>query len=80
MGNMSYCRFQNTLMDLEDCLENIEGSELPLDEYLDTKRENSGEDYEYEPLSHEEANAARNLIARMAEFLENYEDQLTDIV
>jgi len=22
MGNMSYCRFQNTLMDLRDCIEN----------------------------------------------------------
>ena len=24
MSNMSYCRFQNTLRDLEDCLEHIE--------------------------------------------------------
>lgn len=24
MANMSYCRFQNTLIDLVDCLENID--------------------------------------------------------
>ena len=24
MGNMSYCRFQNTVQDLEDCYENME--------------------------------------------------------
>ena len=24
MSNMSYCRFQNTLHDLEDCYENME--------------------------------------------------------
>jgi hypothetical protein len=24
MANMSYCRFQNTLKDLQDCYENIE--------------------------------------------------------
>ena len=24
MANMSYCRFQNTLVDLVDCLENID--------------------------------------------------------
>lgn len=24
MGNMSYCRFENTYRDLEDCFENID--------------------------------------------------------
>ena len=28
MGNMSYCRFKNTSMDLQDCLEAIENKEL----------------------------------------------------
>jgi hypothetical protein len=28
MPNMSYCRFSNTLADLEDCYENIDVSEL----------------------------------------------------
>ena len=31
MSNMSYCRFRNTLPDLEDCYENMfEGKELEL--------------------------------------------------
>ena len=28
MGNMSYCRFKNTSMDLGDCLEAIENEEI----------------------------------------------------
>ena len=28
MPNMSYCRFENTLRDLEDCLENMDDKEL----------------------------------------------------
>ena len=28
MGNMSYCRFENTTKDLEDCLEAIENGEI----------------------------------------------------
>lgn len=32
MANMSYCRFQNTLADLRDCYENIEGHELSAEE------------------------------------------------
>ena len=27
MGNMSYCRFANTLADLQDCYENIEDTD-----------------------------------------------------
>lgn len=28
MGNMSYCRFQNTLQDLRDCYENMDDTDL----------------------------------------------------
>jgi len=28
MANMSYCRFQNTLSDLRDCYENLNGNNL----------------------------------------------------
>ena len=28
MGNMSYCRFKNTSIDLQDCLEAIENNEI----------------------------------------------------
>lgn len=27
MGNMSYCRFQNTIQDLHDCYENMDNLE-----------------------------------------------------
>jgi hypothetical protein len=39
MGNMSYCRFKNTSMDLQDCLEAIENNEI--DDLVD---------YEYEGI------------------------------
>ena len=32
MGNMSYCRFQNTLHDLRDCYENLDDQDLYNDE------------------------------------------------
>jgi len=38
MSNMSYCRFQNTSMDLQDCLDNIDDDELSLDEERARKR------------------------------------------
>lgn len=32
MANMSYCRFQNTLMDLQDCYENMDDEDLSEEE------------------------------------------------
>ena len=32
MSNMSYCRFQNTFIELEDCYEHIEDNDLSQDE------------------------------------------------
>lgn len=32
MANMSYCRFQNTLQDLIDCAENMDGGDLSFEE------------------------------------------------
>ncbi len=32
MSNMSYCRFQNTLIDLQDCKENMNDSDLSPEE------------------------------------------------
>jgi hypothetical protein len=31
MGNMSYCRFENTLQDMQDCIDAIDGEEEKLD-------------------------------------------------
>lgn len=32
MANMSYCRFHNTLLDLQDCYENLDDEDLSPDE------------------------------------------------
>ena len=32
MGNMSYCRFQNTLKDLRDCYEHLDDEDLSEEE------------------------------------------------
>jgi hypothetical protein len=48
MGNMSYCRFQNTVSDLEDCLDTLNG----LDEYYQY----------YDDLSEDEQKALLRLI------------------
>lgn len=34
MSNMSYCRFQNTVRDLQDCLAHIEDTDLSMEEFL----------------------------------------------
>ncbi|MCA1800577.1 MAG: hypothetical protein LC687_04065 [Actinobacteria bacterium] len=33
MANMSYCRFENTLADLRDCIENFEDDQLSTSEF-----------------------------------------------
>lgn len=33
MPNMSYCRFQNTLQDLTDCYDNMNGNDLSKEEF-----------------------------------------------
>lgn len=42
MSNMSYCRFQNTLGDLRDCLRTMQGE----DEYYQVKKDLSDEEYQ----------------------------------
>lgn len=38
MANMSYCRFQNTVKDLFDCLDHLEDDDLSPDESKARKR------------------------------------------
>jgi hypothetical protein len=33
MGNMSYCRLENTYRDLQDCKEALDRNDLPTNEY-----------------------------------------------
>ena len=41
MSNMSYCRFQNTRGDLQDCLDTMQG----MDGYYQCKKDLSSEEY-----------------------------------
>jgi hypothetical protein len=38
MANMSYCRFQNTAQDLDDCLDNINDTSMSKEEYRARQR------------------------------------------
>lgn len=38
MGNMSYCRFSNTLQDLEDCYEHMDATGELSEEEADARR------------------------------------------
>jgi hypothetical protein len=38
MGNMGYCRFENTVGDLQDCYDNMEGKDLSDTEIKARKR------------------------------------------
>lgn len=38
MANMSYCRFRNTLQDLQDCYDNMDESDMGADEMRARKR------------------------------------------
>lgn len=60
MGNMSYVRFQNTLIDLRDCMEAAEYS-------------NTAEEL-FESLSEEEAKAAKQLLKLCRQFADDYDD------
>ena len=58
MANMSYCRFQNTLPDLSDCLEALDDGVLDRDD----------------GLSEEEMRAAKKLIAMCVRIAQDYGD------
>lgn len=38
MGNMGYCRFQNTTSDMDDCIENMDDNDLSEEEQEARKR------------------------------------------
>ena len=60
MSNMSYCRFQITRMDLQDCLDTLE-------EMVE------GEE-KFEDLSTEEKRAMKNMLEICIQFIEYTED------
>jgi hypothetical protein len=70
MSNMSYCRFQNTTQDLQDCIDAV-----------DTMINNKGKDENGETLSRNEENAMIEMIEQAKHFSEiasELADQLYD--
>tara|TARA_B110000483_G_scaffold157642_1_gene187122 strand:- start:5637 stop:5855 length:219 start_codon:yes stop_codon:yes gene_type:complete len=70
MSNMSYCRFQNTTQDLQDCIDAV-----------DTMINNKGKDEDGETLSRNEENAMLEMIQQAKYFSEiasELADQLYD--
>lgn len=67
MANMSYCRFQNTLLDLEDCLYEVHEAvvdDVPFDKFADQ-------------LGSDELRAFQELYHRAKQFIKQV-DYLTD--
>ena len=62
MSNMSHCRFQNTNMDLQDCID-----------YTDELINNDGNDGYGESLSRDEKNAFYDMIEKARYFAEQAE-------
>lgn len=63
MANMSYCRFQNTVIDLQDCYDAL------------SDPERDGTTNEIEPLSREEERAKRNLITLCEGIVEEFGEE-----
>ena len=76
MGNMCYCRFQNTLRDLKDCHEHIEI--LSLSECV--CEEDQFCNCDEQPLSHEEAGARKDLIGLCVKIALDYGHEINEPV
>ena len=79
MANMSYCRFHNTLLDLEDCLDAIYDSGLTLEDFVNPDREPKG-DWDESIISHDESLNAKRLLATMMDFVDSNRDEIEDLV
>jgi hypothetical protein len=77
MGNMSYCRFRNTLSDLQDCANWMcENSNTVYDELdrLNGKALPPAEAVDEEPLDSHEILAMRDLIETCADIVRDFGD------
>ena len=68
MPNMDYCRFENTLSDLQECIADLEHRNYKLD----------GRNREGGHLSRREQSAALEILILARELAEQYNDQLDD--
>ena len=62
MSNMSYCRYQNTSQDLQDCIDNLDSPE-----YEDEKLEN---------LSRSERSAAEDMREQCETYIRLYDEAM----
>ena len=68
MSNMSYCRFHNTNLDLQDCID-----------YAEELINNNGKDEDNEPLSKMEMDAMHDMIDK-AQYYAEIGEQLAEIL
>lgn len=62
MANMSYCRFENTIKDIKDCIESLEDGNWDLDEMMK------------EASSKQEAQAMRRFVMLCKTVADGFED------
>ncbi len=72
MSNMSYCRFQNTVIDLRDCSYALEEMMLAMGMDEESRRADHSEGFS--DLSRDEASAAIKLIQLARDVIEAYGD------
>ena len=70
MGNMSYCRWENTYGDLLDCLESIE------DDWNRERHENMYDTYSYNKNGGREWRAKKNMIHSILNSIETLKYEL----
>jgi hypothetical protein len=71
MANMSYCRFQNTLHDFQDCYDALEEVDFNLDAMENNEEEGDGEQWSEAFVSPRERSAAIQLIKMAKELVED---------
>lgn len=69
MANMSYCRFHNTRIDLEDCVNALENSMKHKGTYVDE---------DFDEISQEEIRAAKGMRDLCERYIEAFDDLFND--
>lgn len=69
MANMSYCRFHNTRVDLEDCVNALENSMKHKGTYVDE---------DFDEISQEEIRAAKGMRDLCERYIEAFDELFND--
>ena len=65
MANMSYCRFRNTSLDLEECVNTLENS---------MERKGTYFDEDFDEISQEEIRAAKTMREQCERYIEAFDE------